>query len=79
MTWSSWSKRPRVWSRGLPTTPARRGTDRLADQWMIILYACLVLVLMHALLPGSDLRRLGQFRLRHTWLGVAGPGRARSS
>lgn len=35
---------------------------------MIILYACLVLVLMHALLPGSDLRRLGQFRLRHTWL-----------
>jgi Family of unknown function (DUF5317) len=35
---------------------------------MIILYACLLLVLMHALLPGSDLRRLGQFRLRHTWL-----------
>jgi len=35
---------------------------------MIILYACLLLVLMHALLPGSDLRRLGQFRLRHSWL-----------
>jgi Family of unknown function (DUF5317) len=35
---------------------------------MIILYACMLLVLMHALLPGSDLRRLGQFRLRHTWL-----------
>jgi hypothetical protein len=35
---------------------------------MIILYACVLLALMHALLPGSDLRRLGQFRLRHTWL-----------
>jgi hypothetical protein len=35
---------------------------------MIILYACLLLVLMHALLPGSDLRRLGRLRLRHTWL-----------
>ena len=35
---------------------------------MIILYACLILVLTHALLPGSDLRRLGQIRLRHTWL-----------
>jgi hypothetical protein len=35
---------------------------------MIILYACLLLVLMHALLPGSDLRGLARFRLRHTWL-----------
>ena len=35
---------------------------------MIILYACLLLVLMHAVLPGSDLRRLGQIRLHHTWL-----------
>jgi hypothetical protein len=35
---------------------------------MIILYACLILALAHALLPGSDLRRLGQIRLRHTWL-----------
>jgi Family of unknown function (DUF5317) len=35
---------------------------------MIILYACLLLVLMHALLPGSDLRRLGQIKLRHSWL-----------
>ena len=35
---------------------------------MIILYACLVLVVAHALLPGSDLRRLGQLRLRYTWL-----------
>jgi len=26
----SWSKRTRVWSRGLPTAPARRGTDQLA-------------------------------------------------
>jgi hypothetical protein len=35
---------------------------------MIIVYACLILALLHALLPGSDLRRLGQIRLRHTWL-----------
>jgi Family of unknown function (DUF5317) len=35
---------------------------------MIILYACVALVTAHALLPGSDLRRLGQLRLRHTWL-----------
>jgi len=35
---------------------------------MIIVYACLVLVTAHAMLPGSDLRRLGQLRLRHTWL-----------
>jgi hypothetical protein len=35
---------------------------------MIILYACLLLALMHAMLPGSDLRRLGHIRLRHTWL-----------
>ena len=35
---------------------------------MIILYACLLLVLIHALLPGSDLRRLGLLWLRHTWL-----------
>jgi hypothetical protein len=35
---------------------------------VIILYACVLLVLMHALLPGSDLRRLGHLRLRHTWL-----------
>lgn len=35
---------------------------------MIIFYACLMLAAAHALLPGSDLRRLGQLRLRHTWL-----------
>lgn len=35
---------------------------------MIILYACLVLAAGYALLPGSDLRRLAQVRLRHTWL-----------
>lgn len=35
---------------------------------MIILYACLLLVALHALLPGSDLRRLGLLRLRHIWL-----------
>ncbi len=35
---------------------------------MIILYACVLLVAVYAVLPGSDLRRLGQVRLRHTWL-----------
>ncbi len=35
---------------------------------MIILYACVLLVAVYAVLPGSDLRRLGQIRLRHTWL-----------
>ena len=35
---------------------------------MIILWSCLVLVLVHAVLPGSDLRRLGRLRWRHTWL-----------
>jgi Family of unknown function (DUF5317) len=35
---------------------------------MIILWACLALLLAHALLPGSDLRRLGRLRWRHTWL-----------
>jgi lipoprotein signal peptidase len=35
---------------------------------MIILYACLLLVLLHVALPGSDLRRLASLRLRHTWL-----------
>jgi hypothetical protein len=35
---------------------------------MIILYACLILVLAHGLMPGSDLRRLGKIHLRHTWL-----------
>lgn len=35
---------------------------------MIILYACLVLAAVHALLPGSDLRRLADVRLRGTWL-----------
>lgn len=35
---------------------------------MIILYACLALIAAHAVLPGSDLRRLGRFALRHTWL-----------
>lgn len=35
---------------------------------MIILWSCLLLVVMHALLPGSDLRRLGRLRWRHTWL-----------
>lgn len=35
---------------------------------MIILYSCLLLVLLHVALPGSDLRRLASIRLRHTWL-----------
>ncbi|HMD10785.1 MAG TPA: hypothetical protein VKG90_00500, partial [Marmoricola sp.] len=35
---------------------------------MIILWSCLVLVLVHAVLPGSDLRRLGRRRWRYTWL-----------
>jgi len=35
---------------------------------MIILYACLMLTALYAVLPGSDLRRLVQIRLRHTWL-----------
>jgi hypothetical protein len=35
---------------------------------MIILYACLLLAIAYALLPGSDLRRLGRLQLRHTWL-----------
>jgi hypothetical protein len=35
---------------------------------VIILWSCLVLVLVHAVLPGSDLRRLGRLRWRHTWL-----------
>lgn len=35
---------------------------------MIILYACILLVAVYAVLPGSDLRRLGEIRLRHTWL-----------
>lgn len=35
---------------------------------MITLYVCLLLLLVHALLPGSDLRRLARVRLRHTWL-----------
>lgn len=35
---------------------------------MIILYACLVVAAVFALLPGFDLRRLAHIRLRHTWL-----------
>ena len=35
---------------------------------MIILYACLLLAAVFALLPGFDLRRLAHIRLRHTWL-----------
>jgi hypothetical protein len=35
---------------------------------VIILWACLGLVLVHSVLPGSDLRRLGRLRWRHTWL-----------
>lgn len=35
---------------------------------MITLYVCLLLLLLHVVLPGSDLRRLAQVRLRHTWL-----------
>ena len=35
---------------------------------MIIAYSCLLLVLLHVVLPGSDLRRLASIRLRHTWL-----------
>lgn len=35
---------------------------------MIILYACALLLAVHALLPGSDLRRLAGVRIRHTWL-----------
>lgn len=35
---------------------------------MIILYVCLLLLAVHAVLPGSDLRHLARVRLRHTWL-----------
>ena len=35
---------------------------------MITLYVCLLLLVVHALLPGSDLRLLARVRLRHTWL-----------
>lgn len=35
---------------------------------MITLYVCLLLLAVHAVLPGSDLRRLARVRLRHTWL-----------
>jgi hypothetical protein len=35
---------------------------------VIILYACVLLVAVHALLPRSDLRRLAATRIRHTWL-----------
>ncbi|MGJ7440831.1 DUF5317 family protein [Aquipuribacter sp. MA13-6] len=35
---------------------------------MIILYCCLLLLAVHAVLPGSDLRRLGRLSMRHTWL-----------
>jgi hypothetical protein len=41
---------------------------------VIILWSCLVLVLVHAVLPGSDLRRLGRLHWRHTglvWLALA--------
>ncbi len=35
---------------------------------MIIFYACLALAVLYAVLPGSNLRQLGQLRWRHTWL-----------
>lgn len=35
---------------------------------MIILYACLLLVAVCAVVPGLHLRRLADVRLRHTWL-----------
>lgn len=35
---------------------------------MIIVYACLALLVVHALLPGHDVRRLAAVRLQHTWL-----------
>ena len=35
---------------------------------MIIAYACLAVVLVHAVAPRSDLRRLAEVRLRHVWL-----------
>jgi hypothetical protein len=35
---------------------------------VIIVYACLLLLLVHTVLPGSDLRRLAGLRLRSTWL-----------
>jgi hypothetical protein len=45
---------------------------------MIILYACLLLVLMHALLPGSDLPPLGQIPAASYLARMAGLGRADS-
>lgn len=35
---------------------------------MIIVYVCLVLLALQALLPGHDIRRLAAVRLRGTWL-----------
>lgn len=35
---------------------------------MITLYACALLVLVHAVLPGSRLSLLARVRFRHTWL-----------
>lgn len=35
---------------------------------MIIVYACLVLLILQALVPGHDLRRLAAVRLQGTWL-----------
>ena len=35
---------------------------------MIIAYACLLALLVQAVLPGARLRRLADVRLRHTWL-----------
>ena len=55
---------------GTGTAPHAQTSHRRSGgrQTVIILYACLLLVMMHVVLPGSDLRRLGQIRLRHTWL-----------
>jgi hypothetical protein len=35
---------------------------------VIILCACLLLLAVHALLPGSDLRAVARMEFRHTWL-----------
>jgi hypothetical protein len=42
---------------------------------MITLYACVALVTAHALLPGSDLQRLGAAPAAAHLAGMAGPGR----